>query len=737
MRRAILISFLIFLALLVGAAFSLRADGPDYRNQDLTDRNLSRLDLREAHFEGATLAGTQLVGANLDGAHFDGARIGASRKGPASFSRASLRGTHFTKAQIDAADLQFADLTCTDFSGIDLTNATLDPRPRVDCAAARASNCRTRLEGARLRYEQFPSTKWSCADLTDARFTDLNPNTVSLAGADLSNAVLDGLPLPGFNLRQAKLEGASLNRADLRGAHLEEVTAFGAHLVGARLDFAVLTSARFFASSTARADLSSATFHHATLDGIDLRQAVLRGAVLAGASLRCTGTGSTRRCADLSNATLEGGDGRDAATLITADLSGANLSGAALNGVSFENATLLGAVFDGTTMANTKFTGANLAGASFQKNATLAGVDFYNAGLQNARFVGATLTKAGGSGQGVDFSCAHLGGADFTNTTVQLASFLDAVAPPADLCCEQVGSTRYCGTVQADSSAYGPTILPRLSSVVTCPNGDDAICDPKQWLIPNWQTSDCNPGHETQTVWQKPDCSHDHHETVNVPDAGLLACLQDSFLNGRKEPIRRDLAQTVRRVHCPGRAINDATGLEAFEQLVQLDLSDNALAGAGPIEGLKHLQVLKLADNGLAQLSLSQMKDLIALDVSSNPKLSSITGMVSVYLQSIELAGTGLGDGSKLNLGVQTDLFLADLSRNHFRDLGNLSRLTKLGHLYLDGNQLETLDGIDKLACAAKPLLDFVSLACNPQLTQAKCKSLFGSCKHGSDLLAA
>lgn len=703
--------------------------GKNYSGQDLTDHNFSRTDLTGANFSRATLNGAQFIGANLAGASFRGAKLGPSAKNHVSFSEAALRQACFIGTTLAQADLQFADVTCADFSQADLTDTKFGPLPKIDTAFATEYNCRTRFVKATMKIDQFPLNLWRYTDFSYANFIDLSPATFSLERKDITGAILEGAKLGGFHLEGATLTDVNLRHADLRGAHLDGATMYGIQLDNARMNSATLRNAKLYDNSTPSkiASLRSVVLQHGVLDGAQtlMSHANLRGANLSGASLRNV---------VLSNATLEAGEGLNAAQLVGADLSGAQFQAAALNGVSFENTTLLNAVFDGTTMEGTVFTGAMMAGASFRNKSTLSGVTFYNAGLQNVKFNTATLKASGSTSQGVDFACTQLGGADFTNAQVLAASYVAAVAPPASECCKQTDGT-YCGDVTINNTAYGATVLPKLTNQVTCPNGDEAACTGEQWLIRNWQTDLCNSAHRMETVWEKPDCDGPAPPgpTVSFKDPKLKKCVQEQLFGpGKDDPVTKEQAKQVTRISCAGRGITDATGLEDFTNLIQLDLTANSITDAAPFQKISALQTLRLEGNRIKTLDLSRMKALIFLDASNNP-LTAVTGMVTVYLEYLNLSGGQLI--GELDLSFQDELYLADLSQNQLTGIGNVSQLTALSYLYLENNGFKDLPGLKTLACpeSGQSSLQHVSLSCNQGMD---CAALsLDACSHGRQLL--
>lgn len=129
--------------------------------------------------------------------------------------------------------------------------------------------------------------------LYESRLLQLAHPVLSLKGADLREAVLEGAVLPAINLggadlREAVLEGAdlagaSLAGADLRGARMRAIGLKGvdlgaADLRGAILVAAVLVDADLRGAKLHGADLQAATLRQATLDGVDLSGAMLEGA---------------------------------------------------------------------------------------------------------------------------------------------------------------------------------------------------------------------------------------------------------------------------------------------------------------------------------------------------------------------------------------------------------------------------------------------------------------------------
>lgn len=674
--------------------------GPDFAGKDLSNTNFAARapdSLVGANFRGATLKGAKFANQNLQGASFEQAIFGPGDGGSVvDFSGANLDQTCFAGATgLGGADLSYASFHCTDFSNTVLVDAVFGP-----VQAIRADQrCRTSFAGATLRIDAISLDNWGRVDFSGARFHGLDPASFSLAGQDVSGAILAGIDFSNVNMRGANLtevdfSSARLTRADLRGATLN-----GARLNNVLGSYLRLDCARFYGTGAvssacqnappasrapnAAADLSSANLQQASLLHTILDSATLSGANLAGANAQN---------ASFRNASLEADSKRNlsAAMLQGADLSGTAFQNAHVNAVQFNDTTLAGAHFDGSTLNDTNFSGAIMPGASFGGRAVLEGVNFHGAILENAVFTDATIRNSARGGAPVDFSCAQLGGASFQDANVSGANFQAAVMPPAAACCQKDGKA-WCGTVDFPVQAYGGVRYPALQSALTCPNGDNALCNASQWTLPGWQTSLCNPSHNNQTVWVKPDCGNPPGNVVHFKDARLKDCIL-AMLPGHPAAIEVSTAQAFRTVSCPQQGISDLTGLEQFTGLVSLDLAGNQLVQFR-LPSATQLEKLKLSDNALKTLDLTGLDQLLDLDASHN-QLHTIVSWVA--LQNAEVLDLSYNQLTQPPLAALSALVMADISHNAYTDVlgprrSNLKGLASLRYLDISSNNLTSI----------------------------------------------
>jgi uncharacterized protein YjbI with pentapeptide repeats len=126
----------------------------------------------------------------------------------------------------------------------------------------------------------------------------------------------------GADCTNAQLQGARLNGTNFRGANLS-----GAQMQDASMWFIDLDSARLIRANLRHANVARGSLRQASLEGADLRRTIFK-----------------------------------AANLTQANLLGANLRGANFTGANLTNAVMTGLVMDGVD-----FTRANLAGADLSR----------------------------------------------------------------------------------------------------------------------------------------------------------------------------------------------------------------------------------------------------------------------------------------------------------------------------------------------------------------------------------
>jgi len=424
------------------------SDTLSYKNRQLDDLLLERMDISGWDLSDQSLARTRITDANLSGATFDRANltnayIGGGQfnvQSDVSFRAANLGGTTFdTNGRWQRAD----------FTGANLEGARLSNNGFVDSIFTDAI-----IRGAELNsifnfgftLENLYSTgSYQSGDLRDIELQGGDLTGADFAGIDLSGALLASLQLDGADFRGATLKGAfllgaSLNGADFRGADLTNATLTYNPVSFVDFRGANLTGVLFERTSLKNADLTDATVFGARLSVENSPQDLSAQQLYSTASYKAGMLGPITLAGD-----MRGWDFRNQ------DLAGARLDrGSRLEGAKWEGAKVQGALFFVNNLAGTDFrftdvrkvrfsasvldgsdfTEADLSGAEFSET-SLVGVRFDRGQLSKARFVRADLRGASFTGAdlrgadfvfseslvGTDFSGADIVGADFSYAT--------------------------------------------------------------------------------------------------------------------------------------------------------------------------------------------------------------------------------------------------------------------------------------------------------------------------------
>lgn len=124
---------------------------------NLSDANLSGIELRGVNLNWVDLRSANLTEANLRGAKLNGADLSDATLSGADFSNAVLSGAVLRRAELDSAILRWADLSNADLSNADLRRANL--------SNANLSNAN--LSYAFLGWVNFINTNFANATLNE------------------------------------------------------------------------------------------------------------------------------------------------------------------------------------------------------------------------------------------------------------------------------------------------------------------------------------------------------------------------------------------------------------------------------------------------------------------------------------------------------------------------------------------------------------------------------------------
>lgn len=100
-------------------------------------------------------------------------------------------------------------------------------------------------------------------------------------------------------------------------------------------------------------------------------------------------------------------------------------------------------------------------------------------------------------------------------------------------------------------------------------------------------------------------------------DPGLQACLDQTM-----ERTQKTDPATVTLLACPGIGVQTLAGIEALENLEQLELGDNIIENLSPLLTLKNLRVLGLRNNRVGDIRpLEQLPILRFLSLEGNDRI--------------------------------------------------------------------------------------------------------------------
>ena len=300
-------------------------------NLDLSEYDLSNVNLKGAKLSNFKLKQTNLQGAILNGAEgLDARQLEEARNWPLAYyddsQLASLR-LPFRKRNIGPGHNERLRTENLDLSGYDLSNVNLRYAKLAHFRLAE-----TNLQGATLR-KATGLTKEQIEEAVNWPFAHYDPDQLkelgfpkdhhtrlqskNLSRYNLSGVVLKGANLGEFHLNKtvltgAQLEGANLHKAlligaDLEGANLQHTNLANAYLIEANLEDANLQGANLQRADLTRAHLQRANFSASepqsdettggtrdrsprSTKGANLYQAILKDAFLEDANLE-TATG--------------------------------------------------------------------------------------------------------------------------------------------------------------------------------------------------------------------------------------------------------------------------------------------------------------------------------------------------------------------------------------------------------------------------------------------------------------
>ncbi|HRY29594.1 MAG TPA: pentapeptide repeat-containing protein, partial [Elusimicrobiota bacterium] len=186
-----------------GHAGPEKIKGKDFAGADMSQRDLSWVNLSHGSLKGVNFSRSILVHAHLDYADIAETDFSESNLTHADFKNTRLRRVTAKKAEMAAVQFNGGRVEGGDFSGAHLQGSNWE---FVECKGTDFS--RSNMAGANLLRGTFDQCDFSEARLVGADLSESRLKNTKMAGADLTAANLEGAELKGVDFRDARVSGA-------------------------------------------------------------------------------------------------------------------------------------------------------------------------------------------------------------------------------------------------------------------------------------------------------------------------------------------------------------------------------------------------------------------------------------------------------------------------------------------------------------------------------------------------
>ncbi len=298
----------------------------DFACIDLSNQNLSGINLEYAYLEQANLSGAVLNDAKLKGAILARANLSGARLNNADLSNANLGKVNFNHAVLKKSNLKQAILENSEFTGASITECDLTEASITGATFFEVDFSHSTMNNFIFDEQDLSSCKFDHCQLNNASFTKCTLSQAGFSQAIMVKASFSGCHAEHTNFSQANLENArfheecQLNHANFSDCKLEKSVFLEASLQEARFD-----EAQFYLADFSRSDLQRASFHRAIGKKAQFIKSDLGAAKMTSMNI------------------MEG-------TLMKARLTSADFSDSNLYAVDFMNATVGGTDFSGANL---------------------------------------------------------------------------------------------------------------------------------------------------------------------------------------------------------------------------------------------------------------------------------------------------------------------------------------------------------------------------------------------------
>ena len=384
-------------------------------SSNFTSANLTDAVLISANMTSTTLTSANMTNANLTSALLNGATLTSSTLTNANLTGATLTGATLTSSTLTNANLTGATLTNVVIQGniVGVTTATL-PTGYVTRTINTVNN--GFIFGPRLIIQSSTLTgvDLSGVALTGANFASSNFTNANITNADISGAVFSSTTLTG--LRSGGLTGAATatmnsgyivrNTGNISGSGF--MIGAGVNLSNSDLSGIDMTSINLTSTNFINANMTNTTLRNATLTTANLSNANITGILTGGIA------GLTTAVLPSASYVARGGGGSVGHIVgPNVRLISANLSGTDLTGLNISGCDISGANFSGATV--TRIRSGGLLNATGGAGATMPSSLY---AVRGGIMIGPLVSLVDANFTGIDLSGTNMYGADISGVVI-------------------------------------------------------------------------------------------------------------------------------------------------------------------------------------------------------------------------------------------------------------------------------------------------------------------------------
>ena len=187
-----------------------------------------------------------------------------------------------------------------------------------------------------------------------------------------------------------------------------------------------------------------------------------------------------------------------------------------------------------------------------------------------------------------------------------------------------------------------------------------------------------------------PDSEIIKNDETGIPDQNLYKAALQQFDSNGDGILTKDEAATGKALSAVNCSIENLQGIQYFENVLSLSLSENQISDISALSSLNNLAGLNLSYNNISDISaLSNLTNLSSLDLSGN-QISDISALSNLTnLTHLDLSVNQISDISPLER--HTQLGFLNLTVNQVSDISVLSNHTNLSMLFAAGNQISDI----------------------------------------------